>query len=694
MPDIKTSKRSGNVFILFTFLALFFLSPAKLFASTLSVKPVTGAFTVGSVFDVSLFLDTKGKSVNAVDISLAFPPDKLQITSPSTGKSIIGIWTAAPKFDNATGKVELQGGIPGGINVSDGLVTTLSFRVKSVGEGIVKFLDDSRVLLNDGLGTDDLTQTQNGIFELTLPPPEGPIVVSETHPSQFIWYANRTLVLRWENKDSDAEGYSYMLSDDPTAVPDDISEGKKTSVAYGNLSDGIHYFHIKSLREGIWGGITHFSAKIDSSAPADFPIYISPSARTSSKQPIIQFITTDALSGVDHYEIKVVSLSPTATEVPETSGQFFIETGTSYIPATLALGDYDVLVRAYDKAGNFKEAAQRLAITTPIFEFIGETGLRIGNFVTIPWLYLYISLGFILIGLGYVAFRVRRWRKNMHLKVDSLSPEKVLPRHIQEQLNELKAYRKKYGMKTVIIFLVFMSMFSFFRSVNAQDSGINLSPPIISNISQNISNEEIFYVSGSTDFAETSVIIYLQNLKTGETQSETIKSDKNGTWFYHHPTTLSPGDYILWTQGKLGDELSPPGPQAKMSVKRTAVQFGFSRLSYETLYLLTSIAFFLGILGLLAYIILHSYHARKKYQEFQRAVQEAEESIRRGFAVLKRDVEAELAIIHKAKTAGALSAEDKEKEAHLLKDLDAIQKRIGKEIWDIEHGVFPHHQGL
>ncbi len=670
-------------------LSVFFLSsllffPGRILASTLSVQPVTGTFTVGSVFDVSVLLDTKGKSVNVVKLSLSFPPDKLQITSPSTGKSIIDTWTASPKFDNATGRVELEGGIKGGINASEGLITTLSFRVKSVGETIIKFLDGSRVLLNDGNGTDDLTQTQNGIFELTLPPPAGPIVVSETHPSQFIWYSNKTLVLRWENEDTGVQGYSYMLSDDPTAVPDDISEGTKTSVAYGNLSDGVHYFHIKSLRDGKWGGITHFSAKIDSSPPANFPIYVSPSARTSSKQPIIQFITTDALSGIDHYEIKVIPLTPGADQKSETS-QFFIETGTSYIPPGLDLGNYDILVRAYDKANNFIEVTQHLSITTPIFEFVGEKGLIVGNFATIPWKYLYAIMAVILGVLIFVAYKVRRWRKGLHESQEA----KVLPRHVQEQLEELKAYRMKYGMKALsILFFILISSLSFHAHA---EGSISLPPPIVSDYSPNISNEEIFYMSGTTDQPETDIVIYLQNLRTGETQTEDITSDKEGTWFYHHPTALSTGDYILWTQSKRGDELSPPGPQFKMAVKRTALSFGFSRFSYESLYLLTSILLLFGIIGLVLYILFHSHHGRKKYMEVQDSIREAEESVRRGFAVLKRDIEAELEVIHKAKLSGMLSDEQKEKEVHLLKDLDAIEKRIGKEIWDIGHKT-PGHQ--
>ena len=118
-------------------------------AASLLVSPSAGTFTVGSTFDVSVFIDTEGKSMNTIKASMNFSPDKLQLVSPSVGKSIIEVWTAPPKFNNQTGIVDLQGGIPGGINVKNGLVTTVTFRVKSVGSAIFKFLDDSRVLLND-----------------------------------------------------------------------------------------------------------------------------------------------------------------------------------------------------------------------------------------------------------------------------------------------------------------------------------------------------------------------------------------------------------------------------------------------------------------------------------------------------------------------------------------------------------------
>jgi hypothetical protein len=196
--------------------------PALAHGARLFFSPSSGTFTIGSTFDIALLLDTEEEMINAFKIRLQFPPDKLQLISPSTGKSIVRVWTGPPQFNNRTGEVELQGGIPNGINVSQGLISQLSFRVKQVGTAVVKIGDESLVLLHDGKGTDVLEQTEHGVYALVLPPPAGPIVASETHPDQSQWYARTNAILRWDG-DTAAGGYSYILTRDPIASPDDIA---------------------------------------------------------------------------------------------------------------------------------------------------------------------------------------------------------------------------------------------------------------------------------------------------------------------------------------------------------------------------------------------------------------------------------------------------------------------------------------
>lgn len=666
-------RRKYLFIFLFSFLTCFFAAGGIAHAATLSIVQPSGTFSVGSTFTASIYLDTNGKSVNALSVSLSYPPDMLQIVSPSLGQSVIGVWTAAPKSDNVNGVFTMQGGIPGGITASNALVSTITFRVKSVGSAIVKFLDGSKVLLNDGFGTNALSGTGNAIYTLKLPPPAGPALTSDTNPDQTEWYSKSTVSFRFGTDTKGIQGYSYTLSDDPTTVPNDINLGLNSFVNYTELPDGIHFFHVKSLRDGVWGGTTHYSVKIDSTPPAEFKVGITPSSHTSDKTPVVQFATTDALSGVDHYEMKLVPLSAS------TSDSLFAEVSSPYVSTPLTNGNYDIILRAYDKAGNYREVTQRLVITNAVFSFVDDTGVRFGK-TFVPWSWIVIVLLAIIAVAAIVGYRVRRW----HFDIAFDHDQKKLPENVSKQLEELKDYQTKYGpTKALIVFLGILSLFSLSLSRASADAS-PLAPPVISTVSKNISNTDIFYIGGKTDTPNEIVEIYLQNLGTGATLTETVQSDANGNWFYRHSTFLSPATYRLWVQGKIDGNLSPPGPQTDMVIAPTAIQFGGNRLSYDVIYVGVILLLVAIIVVLGAYIAAHYYLGRKKRRLLQSHVQAAEESIRRGFALLRRDIEIELAELRQAGAGGTIPAGHAEKEQHLLEDLSLIEKRVGKEVWEIE----------
>ncbi|MDO8520866.1 MAG: cohesin domain-containing protein [bacterium] len=708
---------------------VFLCAPLTTLAGALLLSPTSGTFTVGSTFDVQILLDTEGKSVNALDVDLRFPPDKLQLVSPNTSVSIISLWTSQPQFNNQTGRVRLQGGIPRGINVDSALVATLTFRVKSVGNAILNFSDQSKVLLNDGLGTDDLRRQVNAVYTLQLPPPAGPVVVSETHPDQAVWYSNPNVILKWANIEP-VQSYSYIFDEEPVSRPDDSGEGTRSSVIYKNVPDGKHYFHIKGLREGVWGGITHFGVKVDTDAPAEFPLEILPGKRTSTRDVVVKFATTDTLSGLDHYELKIVSLRPqTSTEGNLGDQSLFIEAESPYIAPSLSVGPYDVFIRAHDKAGNYREIVERLTITDRYISFTSREGLVIGPYI-IGWWWLFLLLLLILLLLIYLAVHF----KHKHDLLEAQREAKELPGHVTEQLEELRKYKSKYGGfdrtvesgsplpaansstngsiersggigagGTLAVFLVCgtLALHAFSPQVFAQqtspapivqpgasqverqDGIAELAPPYVTTVSRTVSNDEIFYIGGKTETRDTAVIIYTQNLSTGETTSYTVTSDRKGEWFYRHNGFLTPGKYVLWAQAKLGDVTSPPSPQIELSVARAAVVFGVTRVSYEALYLIATIFLLLVIIALAGYLSYHAYHHRRKHQLLLKEVREAEESVKRGFAVIRRDIEREIAMLKKAE-GRELTPEEKAREAELYRDLKDTERRIGKEVWDIE----------
>lgn len=655
------------------------LAPSRADAAILYLTPSSGTYTVGSTFDVSLLLNTEGETINTIAANINFPADRLQLVSPSTGNSIISLWITPPSADNIKGKVVLQGGLPGGVSFNNGLVITLTFRVKSVGPAQVSFASGSEVLLHNGRGTNSLRETTNAYFNLVLPPPAGPLVTSETHPNQAQWYANTTAWLKWRT-DAPVDGYSYILSSDPIEEPDSVVDGTKTSITYSYLSDGPHYFHIKAIHNGSWGGTTHFAVKVDSSPPAEFPVEILPFSRTSQTQPIIRFSTTDALAGLDHYEIKIIALSgdvATKTEQP-----LFIETNSPYVPPNLPLGTYDVIVRAYDTALNYRESTKHLAIVSPAMQFVGPEGIVVGQ-TALPWTWAII----LLILLFIIVYVIRHWVRRAHYDVAQERDKKRLPDHVAEQLAELQKFRAKYGHLVLLLVLVSL-LCSHVSYARAQSTEVELPPPLVTAVSRAITNNEIFYIGGTSAIPLSTVVVYLQNRSSGQTISAQTQVDSHGEWFYRHSQFISSGDYVLWAQSLVGEQLIPSSGQIAMSVRTTALQIGSLRLSFDGLYMTLLAIAFLAIALLLVDIIRHRIKGKKHHSALMREIREAEESVRRGFALIRRDIAAELALVHKHKQSRELTDEEKVREKQLLEDLTHIEHRVGKEIWDLEQLEF------
>src|SRR3989338_6510326 len=631
-------------------------------AATLSLGPPAGTFTVGGTFEVQVLLDSEGEPINVLDIVLQFPPEKLQAVSPSIGQSVIEAWTRQPSVDNARGVIRLQGGIPGGITTSGSVIASITFRARQTGVALVRFADGSRVLKHDGLGTDALRDTRNGLYAFVLPPPARPIVVSSSHPDPDKWYAAGDAVFIWTDRDdAAAEGYSYVVDGEPLTLPDNIYEGARRSVRYGGLPSGTNYFHIKALRRGVWGGVTHVAINIDTDPPASFPIRVVPANRTTNKTLFVEFKTTDRHSGLDRYEYAIIPLSPggEAQQAGEDAGPLFVETAGDLRELRLELGTYDVVMRAYDRAGNIREEVTRVSVVTPLVFYATHP-------LTLALLALLLALA------GYAAWHVWRW----HQRLDRARSERRPPEAVKAQIEELKRYRGKYG--ALVLLLALGALLLTARPVAAEET---LPPPNITTVSQAITNEEIFYVGGRIGMKDAEVLLYVQNLGTGEASSYAVTPNGRGEWLYRHHTFLAAGRYALGAQTKLGDAVSPPSPQIELAVEQTAFRFGATRVSRETLYLALAIALFALAVGLTAATASLAVRGRRKHRALEKEIREAEEAVRRGFAVLRRDIEAELKTV---RSGGARAGKAEQKEQQLLEDLARIEELIGKEVLDIE----------
>lgn len=416
--------------ILFILLLSFVVAPSvRAAGASLYLSPASGSFFVGSTFDVSVFVNTGKENVNAVEVNLKFDPKKLQIASPTAGKSFIEVWVSQPTYSNTEGTMSFMGGVPSpGINTSAGLVSTVTFRAISPGETSILFLDSSKVLRNDPDGTNILTSKGRGVYTLLIPPPEGPKIFSSTHPDQNKWHKNNNPTFSWE-KEEGVSDFSYSFDQDPAGVSDNESEGSFNSVSFSNVKDGIWYFHVKAKKAGVWGGTSHYLVKIDSSPPASFIPTIEPGAKTAERQPMISFFTTDALSGLDYYQLKYIDITP---ERKEEAVGFFTEAISPYKLPRLEIGKYLVVIRAYDLAGNFREETVEIQIFSEEL-LITQKGIQF-KWLMIPWWAIWLVIIILIIILCLIGFLL--WRKH-----------RTLEKREKEKLSELEQRLKEQSQK-------------------------------------------------------------------------------------------------------------------------------------------------------------------------------------------------------------------------------------------------------
>lgn len=334
-------------------------------AATLSLSPANRTVTVGTPFSVSLVLDTEGEAVNAVDVRVSFPANRLQILGSTAEPSIIWLWAVMPTFDNRLGRIELQGGVPGGITVNGGRIVTLQLQARTPGEARLDYRTGSRVLRHDGKGSNVLRKTTGATVLVEPSIPASPVVWSPTHPDPGQWYGAADALLAWE-RPADAAAFSYVLDRAPQTLPDDVAEGSQTSVQYDALADGRWYFHSKAQQSGRWSATAHLAFNVDASPPEPFVLDVRPGLRTGERQPVLQFATTDALSGLDHYAVSIARDGTRSADgdggVPRTA---FVRVSSPYRPPPLASGSYHMVVRAYDRANNYREVSSPLVILGP-----------------------------------------------------------------------------------------------------------------------------------------------------------------------------------------------------------------------------------------------------------------------------------------------------------------------------------------
>jgi|GEM_PF-6184198 len=132
--------------------------------ASLSLSPSSGSYNKGQQFAVNIFLDTGGKNVVGVDVSLNFDAEKLQATQVTPGNVFQG--QIIFKNEVSGNKILLSLGSFTPYSGS-GVYGTIQFTGKAVGSAAVSF-DPSPSSKVSGQGTGDiLGQVASSSYEIT-----------------------------------------------------------------------------------------------------------------------------------------------------------------------------------------------------------------------------------------------------------------------------------------------------------------------------------------------------------------------------------------------------------------------------------------------------------------------------------------------------------------------------------------------
>lgn len=371
-------RKSIILFLAVSSFCLLAISGASAAGASLYLSPLSGSYGVGSIFSVSVKVNSAGDTINAAEGVLIFNREQLDVVSISKTGSIFNLWTTEPVFSNSTGEISFGGGSTVGFKGTAGTIITIRFKGKAVNSPRVSFSSGS-ILAADGMGTNVLATMNGAVYDITseiITPepvapaptapsspiisskaPQAPVIKSITHPNPDEWYSNNSPVFNWEVP-SDVTAVKLLIGKIPTASPIILYSSPISEKKIEDFGDGIWYFHARFKNAYGWGATAHRKVMIDTEPPDPFEIKIDNNGDPTNPVPLLYFNTTDKISGVAYYEVvinenEIKEIDPKTAEILKEN---------PYPVPLQGSGKHALVVKAFDAAGNVTEVKTNIIV--------------------------------------------------------------------------------------------------------------------------------------------------------------------------------------------------------------------------------------------------------------------------------------------------------------------------------------------
>ena len=195
--------------------------------------------------------------------------------------------------------------------------------------------------------------------------PSLPQVRVPLYPDMSRWYNYLgDIIVLWDVPD-DVVGVATIIDHSPNTAPQMAEKELATGKKFGVLEEGIWYAHVR-FRNNIGRGPTaHYRIAIDTKPPRVFEIILPEGEVTDNPAPILRFRTSDELSGLEKYQIKIDDGETIQLAATEFLGSFALPI---QVP-----GKREVVIQAVDLAGNSTEddvTLDIIPIPSPVITFI------------------------------------------------------------------------------------------------------------------------------------------------------------------------------------------------------------------------------------------------------------------------------------------------------------------------------------
>ena len=394
-------RKLNKVFIFLAVIFSVFLFGHGALAAKFYISPQSGAQALNKTFTVDIKIDSQGDGINAAQAKVIFPADKLEIKTVDKTGSVFGFWPEEPTFSNENGVVNFIGGTVNGVSGASLQILRIVFNAKSVGETPIS-LDEGAITIDDGTGTNILTEIVGANYRISvtvaaplpapeipsgvqptlplpgepIPPPviierepelakglpEAPNVFVPLYPDPNSWYNITTPFNATWSLPLDITDVSTTIDINPNFQPQK-SEKLFDNKIFNSLPEGVSYLHVRFKNKIGWGPAAHYRLAVDTAPPAPFIIESSDGFQTDNPMPLLQFGTSDALSGISHYLVKIGDAEA-----------FEWKNGQLRTPLQ-SPGTHRVSVKALDLAGNGASMSvnlEILAIGSPAITFTTE----------------------------------------------------------------------------------------------------------------------------------------------------------------------------------------------------------------------------------------------------------------------------------------------------------------------------------